>query len=358
MPVTVVVGGQFGGEGKGKVAHFLAREMNARIAIRVGGTNSGHTVIDPRTDQPLILRQLPTAAILSNITCVLAAGSYINPEILLKEMAETGLAPYRLFIDPNAMIITEDDIMEEENSALRKSIGSTLSGTGAAVKRRISRASAVKMARDDERLIQFVRPVVPILRDNLSSGGRVIIEGTQGFGLSLLHSPYFPFTTSRDTTAGGFVSEAGLSPLDVDDVVLVIRAFPIRVAGNSGPLPNEINWETLTDYAQSSEPLREITSVTRTTRRVALFDAEIVRLALMVNRPTKIVLNHLDYIDSNATISMITEKCLKFTYDLENLLEQKIDYLGLCPKSCINNPIGTFATSNKLNHQQCTWGAI
>jgi adenylosuccinate synthase len=85
MPVTVVVGGQFGGEGKGKVAHFLAREMNARIAIRVGGTNSGHTIIDPHTNQPLILRQLPTAAILSDVTCVLGAGSYINPDILLKE---------------------------------------------------------------------------------------------------------------------------------------------------------------------------------------------------------------------------------------------------------------------------------
>lgn len=75
MPVTVVVGGQFGGEGKGKVAHFLAQEMDARVTIRVGGTNSGHTVIDPRSNQPLILRQLPTAAILPSVFCVLGAPS-------------------------------------------------------------------------------------------------------------------------------------------------------------------------------------------------------------------------------------------------------------------------------------------
>jgi adenylosuccinate synthase len=81
MPVTVVVGGQFGSEGKGKVAHFLAQETGASVAVRVGGSNSGHTVID-QSDTPIIFQQLPTAAILPNVTCVIGAGSYINPEIL------------------------------------------------------------------------------------------------------------------------------------------------------------------------------------------------------------------------------------------------------------------------------------
>jgi adenylosuccinate synthase len=85
MPVTVVVGGQFGGEGKGKVAHFLAKEMGAKVAVRVGGSNSGHTVIDP-FGNAIILRQLPTAAILPNIICMLGAGSYINVSILFDEM--------------------------------------------------------------------------------------------------------------------------------------------------------------------------------------------------------------------------------------------------------------------------------
>jgi len=328
MPVTVVVGGQFGGEGKGKVAHFLSKEMNASVAIRVGGTNSGHTVINPRTEKPLILRQLPTAAILPDVTCVLGAGTYINPEILFEEIIQTGLSPDRLFIDPSAMVVTEQDIREEKDSLLRKSIGSTLSGTGAAVQRRISRDQAVKLAKDDERLQQFIQPVIPYLRDSLSSGERIIIESNQGFGLSLLHSPYYPFATSRDTTAAAFVAEAGLSPMDVDEIVLVIRAFPIRVGGNSGPLLNEIDWETVTKESQRAETLLELTSVTKTRRRIARFDAGIVRQAIMVNRPTHIVLNHLDYLDRSKTYDFIN--------NIELLVESQIDYLGFGPTSILD----------------------
>lgn len=333
MPVTVVVGGQLGGEGKGKVAHFLAKEMHARIAIRVGGTNSGHTVIDPRTDQPLILRQLPTAAILPDIACVLGAGAYINPEILFAELAQTGLSKDRLLIDPHAMVITEQDIREEENSILRRSIGSTLSGTGAALRRRISRDPLIKLAKDVERLKEFIKPVIPFLRDNLARGERVIIEGTQGFGLSLLHSQYYPYVTSRDTTAAAFVSEAGLSPLDVDDIVMVLRTFPIRVGGNSGPLPHEVEWATVAQESDSPQQVVEFTSVTKTIRRVARFDAELVRQAISINRPTRIVCNHLDYIDANYQIS---KKVRAFVERTESELGRTIDYLGFGPASLEN----------------------
>jgi adenylosuccinate synthase len=123
MPVTVVVGGQFGGEGKGKVAHFLARDMGAKVAVRVGGTNSGHTVIDP-FGNPIILRQLPTPAILPKITCILGAGSYIDVDILFDEIKRTSLSKDRLLIDPNAVIITKEDLAAENGSALRSTIGS------------------------------------------------------------------------------------------------------------------------------------------------------------------------------------------------------------------------------------------
>ena len=107
------------------------------------------------------------------------------------------------------------------------------------------------------------RSARPFLRAALNRKERVIIEGTQGFGLSVLHSPYYPKATSRDTTAAGFVSEAGLSPLDVDDIVLVIRAFPIRVPGNSGPSPGR---DRLADLGREAGwerfPLTERTSVT------------------------------------------------------------------------------------------------
>ncbi len=167
MPVTVVVGGQFGSEGKGKVAHFFAKEQKATIAVRVGGTNSGHTVVDP-SGSPLIFRQLPTAGLLPHVTCVLGAGSYIDLDILFDEIARVGLSEDRLLIDPNAMLITEQERLEEKNSRLRESIGSTLSGTGAAVQRRIERSTSVRLAKHEDRLYPFVKPIVPFLRERLA----------------------------------------------------------------------------------------------------------------------------------------------------------------------------------------------
>ena len=338
MPVTVIVGGQFGGEGKGKVAYKFAQEQSARIALRVGGTNSGHTVIDS-SGYAIILRQLPTAALLPDVTCVLGAGSYINPDILLEEVFQTGLAHDRLLIDPYATIITERELNEEEGSSLRGSIASTLSGTGAAVRRRISREKSVRLAKHEEILQEFLQPVVPFLRDNLSSGERVIIEGTQGFGLSLLHSKYYPYVTSRDTSAAAFISEAGLSPLDIDDVVLVLRAFPIRVGGNSGPLPDEIDWETITHESNSDRPILEYTSVTKTVRRVARFNADVVRQAIMVNQPTCVILNHLDHIDASCgRLNMLTNKASEFVDEVELLIEKQIDYFGFGPAILIASP--------------------
>ncbi len=333
MPVTVVVGGQFGSEGKGKVAHLLAKEMSATIAVRVGGPNSGHTVIDSSGD-PVIFRQLPTAALLPNVTCVLCAGSYIDPETLLDEIARVGLSDDRLLIDPNAIIITEHERLEEQGSSLRKSIGSTLSGTGAAVRRRIDREFSVRLSKDEDRLRQFVKPVASFMRDCLTDGKRIIIEGTQGFGLSLLHSTDYPYVTSRDTTAAAFVSEAGLSPLDVDDIVLVLRAFPIRVSGNSGPLPNEIQWKIVSHESGGSKPIIEYTSVTHSIRRVARFHPDVVRQAITANRPTRIVLNHLDYIDISCRhLSSLSERASQFVNEVETLIGARIDYYGFGPSS-------------------------
>ena len=333
MPVTVVVGGQFGSEGKGKVAHSLAREMGASVAVRVGGPNSGHTVIDSNANS-LVLRQLPTASILPNVTCVLGAGSYIIPDLLLNEMKWTGLAEDRLFIDPHAVVITNDELRAERESSLRKRIGSTESGTGAAVIRRISREAGVVLAEQIPQLKPFVRPVVCVLRRQLKLEQRIVVEGTQGFGLSLLHSGYYPCATSRDTTAASFLSEAGLSPFDVDDIVMTLRAFPIRVGGNSGPLPEEISWEQVTSESGSSIPLIEHTSVTKSIRRVAHFDAEVVKHAIAVNRPTRIVLNHLDYVDAACHGSdSLSEKARLFVEQVERMIGARIDYFGCGPAS-------------------------
>lgn len=334
--MTTVIGGQFGSEGKGKVAHQFARDQNATVAVRVGGANSGHTVID-QNGSARILRHLPTAAILPDTLCVIAPGSYIDPDVLLSEINLVGLDTGRLVIDPNAYVITDRDRQEERAEGLRERIGSTLSGTGAAVRRRISRVSRANLAYENSQLLRYISNTRFLMRERLKRGERIVIEGTQGFGLSLLHSEHYPNVTSRDTTAAAFVSEAGLSPLDVDEVIMVLRAFPIRVAGNSGDLPNEIDWSTIVEDGRHASPIIEYSSVSRNVRRVARFDPVIVKSAIEANVPTKIVLNHVDYVDAAcANSGCMSIDAMKFVRWVAMKIGQKIDYIGLSPSSLIS----------------------
>jgi adenylosuccinate synthase len=330
-----VVGGQFGSEGKGKVAHYVARQDRARAVVRVGGPNSGHTVYSDDGTK-YIFQHLPTAAILPEVLCVLAAGSYIDVARLLFEIDLCKLDPTRLKIDPNAVVVTDQDRVDEHLVGLRTGIGSTLTGTGAAVLNRISRTRSITFAKDVVELHPFLSDTRELLGIMLDRGDRVVIEGTQGYGLSVLHTPYYPYATSRDTTAAGFLSEVGLSPMDVDDVVLVIRAFPIRVPGNSGPLPRESTWDAVTRASGSSVQLEELTSVTRSVRRVAMFDPAIVLGAIQSNRPTCIFLNHVDYFDrspsSRDKLSPLMHTSVRV---IEELINREIDFVGTSESVCL-----------------------
>lgn len=343
MPITVVVGGQYGSEGKGKVALLLADDMRASVAVRVGGPNSGHTVIGPRGDR-WTLRQLPTASLIPGVLCVLPSGSYVRPEILESELAMTGVPEAKVALDPQAVIIEDEDIRSEVDSDLRRSIGSTATGIGAAVVRRVGRLKKPTFASEVPRLSHLVRDTKAMLHQCLSEDQRVVLEGTQGYGLSVLHSPHYPYVTARDTTAAGFLSEAGLSPLDVDDVVVVLRAFPIRVPGASGPLPREIDWGVVTEESGSRQPLVERTSVTNTVRRVARFDAAIARLAIQANRPTRLVLNHIDYVDSDCRDSdYLSDKALAFIARVEAAVGDRISLVGTGPGTVV--PVRSLRTS-------------
>ena len=335
MPVTVVVGGQFGSEGKGKVAHFLVRETGASVAVRVGGPNSGHTAYD-RHGERHIFRHLPTAALEPETICVLGAGSLIDVDVLRNEVQRIKLPAERLLIDPNAFVIRDEHARREDETGLRGRIGSTLSGTGEAIVDRVRRVSADNLAGANRHLCRYTEQgsVSRLLREHLVAGERVIIEGTQGFGLSNIHSRNYPYTTSRDTTAATFVAEAGLSPIDVDEIVLVVRAFPIRVTGNSGPLPSEVNWETIAQEA-GSPPFVERTTVTGSIRRVARFDPAVVRSAIESNAPTKLVLNHVDYFDSQiARTGRLTSRASEEVSNYEKQIGRYFDWIGLSP-SCL-----------------------
>lgn len=140
----------------------------------------------------------------------------------------------------------------------------------------------------------------------------------------------YPFVTSRDATAANFLAEAGISPLLVTDIVLVIRTFPIRVAGNSGPLPHEITWEELS--RRIGKEVVERTTVTKKIRRVAEFDLAIVQKAILVNRPTQIALQFLNYLypgdEGKATWEELSDKAKKYIDDLEVTLGVPIALIG------------------------------
>ena len=331
MPVSVVVGGQYGGEGKGKVTNYFARQFNAKAVVRVGGPNSGHTVV--HNDVRYKLRVLSSACMLSDVITVLPVGSYINIELLEKELKllDNFNIKERLIIDKNAMIIDNFDSFMEKEARLKETIASTTSGIGNAIQRRIKRDvdEDIKFAKDDVRLRSYVMDTSQLYNKLLRSNEHIIVEGTQGFGLSVLHSDYYPYCTARDTTASAFLMEAGLSPLNVINIIMVIRRYPIRVGGYSGHLNKEITWEEVTRKSGSKEQLMEYTTVTNNLRRVAEFDADLVNKAISVNNPNIIVLNHEDYIDyENNENNKLTEKQLADINVIQNDIGRKIDYVG------------------------------
>lgn len=328
MSVSIIIGGQYGSEGK--ASYYFAKEYNASAVVRVGGTNSGHTAFD-ENNKKHAFRMLPNACLLEGVTAVLPAGSYIDINVLLSEIEESGLSSNRLKIDGNAVIIKEKHKNYETGLNLQHQIGSTLSGTGAAVIARAKRDNEepVLLAKNVSELIPYLCDTKKYLRELLDHGKHVIIEGTQGYGLSNYHTKCYPYATSRDTTAAAFLSETGLSPFDVEHIIMVIRSFPIRVAGNSGPLDSEIDWDIVTQESGSQEEIKEITTVTKNVRRVGRFSREIVKEAISVNRPDIIVLNHVDYVDyqnkGNKTLSL---NQLSFISNIEEEIGQHVDYCG------------------------------
>jgi adenylosuccinate synthase len=299
VSVWVVVGGQFGSEGKGKISAIITLQEEIDICIRCGGPNSGHS-FQKENGELVLLRQVPTGFVRPQTRLLIPAGGLVDLDVLRSEIEILGLDASRMGVDRNAMIITETDREHERKLGLRERLSSTLCGVGSAVARRALR-SDVELAATTAMTRNWLRPFITDVSAEanlaLDAGKKVLVEGTQGSGLSLYHSSFYPKTTSRDTNAAGFLSEVGLSPRVVSEVVLVFRTFPIRVAGiQAGPLHDELTWDRLQDESGSPEPLREYTSVTHKLRRVGRFDWEEAQRAIMLNRPTRLAVNFVDYL--------------------------------------------------------------
>lgn len=296
--VDVIVGGEYGSEGKGNIASYLAPEYE--YLVRVGGPNAGHKVISPE----FTFHSLPSGTLHApEAKLLIGPGSTLRLDVLTNEVRGCKVTPGRLFIDPQAAIIEDSDREFEE--ALKTSIGSTGQGGGYAAARRLMRGKVgghVRLASEVDNLKPFILPIVDLLEAAYAEGARVLLEGTQGAGLSLFHGIY-PYVTSRDTTASGTLAEAGIPPSRVRRIVMVCRSYPIRVGnvggGTSGPMAQEISWEIIAQ--RSGIPLEkllaaEVGSTTARQRRVGEFEWALFRKACSLNGPTDIALSFADYL--------------------------------------------------------------
>lgn len=332
MSVHIVFGGQYGSESKGKVSNWLVNKLDATAVLRPGGPNSGHTAYD-KEGKKHVLRQIPAGCVGTSAIAIIPAGAYIIPELLLQECKELGLNNSTLYVDYNTMIIEDEDYLSEES--IGKTISSTRSGTGAALIRRIGRKD-VRLARDIAELRPYVCDTRLLIRKLLEGGTDVVVEGTQGWGLSVYHTKCYPYATARDVGAAGLLSECGLSPFDVSSICMVLRTFPIRVAGTSGPLANEITWDTVTQESGSNVPIVEYTSVTKKVRRVGRFDPILVNSAIRGNNPNVIFLNHVDYFDmANSGSNILSDKQLSKINEIEKQIGRKVNYVGNGPNTML-----------------------
>ena len=303
-PVYVLVGGQYGSEGKGRITSMLADNFYAHV--RVGGANAGH--VFHHDERPWTMCCVPCGWKNPKAQLVLGAGAVVDPARMAAEVAEIegvygeGYVTRRLWIDPNATLTLPEDKLQEGGTAgeLHHRIGSTGKGVGAARIGRLMRSTedSLRVVRGNAEFMARwgaqVSETVVTLHRWMSSGRRVFVEGTQGSGLSLTHGPW-PYVTTADTNASGLLADCGIAPSWCGGVGLVVRSMPIRVAGPSGPLRGELTWDQVSTRA--GRVVSEQTTVTKKTRRIGEWDEDLLMAALLLNRPTHIFLTFGDYVD-------------------------------------------------------------
>lgn len=352
-PIIIVQGAQWGSEGKGMVAAALCERRGVDYAVRTGAVNAGHTVI--YRGQTFKMQQLPTGWINGDRTrLVLGAGAYIHPEQFFKEISAVRMAGYNgmIYVDHRAGLHLPEHQERAGKSGRHYTIGATGKGCSEAILDRIRlRGRGGPLFRDwlDEHRApeEFILcDTAQLLNTAYDRGEQILLEGTQGTLLDLYLGPY-PYTTHKQCTAAQWVVEAGLSPNLQYETILVARTYPIRVAGNSGPMNNEISWPVLAtemnakmldyfivdpvaidafqtarreregkypselieaseanrdaleslspDTRQELAKLFEYTTVTKKLRRIARLDMDDLKYSVMLNRPTSLCVSFLNY---------------------------------------------------------------
>src|SRR5574338_94974 len=284
MPSTVIVGGFYGDEGKGKIVSYLAMKDNTTVAVLGGvGPNAGHTI--EHENKKYKVRMLPSAFLNPNTRLLIGPGVVVSPEVLRKEIEEFG-AQDRSFVDFQCGIIDESHRTTDSGGRLKQSIGSTGTGTGPANADRAMRT--LKLARDVESLTLYLDDITNQVNFALDRKENVIVEGTQGTFLSLFHGTY-PYVTSKDVTASAICSDVGVGPKKIDEVLVVFKSYVTRVG--EGPLSFEMSEDEV-----KAKGWQEVGTVTGRQRRAAEFDFDLARRSIMLNSATQLGMTKLDVV--------------------------------------------------------------
>ena len=340
MPVTAVVGAQWGDEGKGRVIDYLASKADIVIRFQ-GGNNAGHTVVNNLGTFRLHL--IPSGIFYPQVRCIMGAGTAIDPTSLLDEMAElerSGVNVSNLWIDRRAHVVWPYHRLLDGARDKDSKLGTTRRGIGPVygdkaayrgirmgdllhpqfLRQRLELVLPIKnhemafygipalqleelLAQADqwrEKLSSRIVDSVPILRDAVKSGKRVLLEGQLGVMRDLDWGIY-PYSTASSPTAGGACTGAGISPRYLDEIVGIVKAYSTSVGG--GPFPTEL-------FDEDGEQLRKVGdeygATTKRPRRCGWLDVVTVRYAAWLNGLTAIAVTKLDVLDSFERIKICT----------------------------------------------------
>lgn len=317
--------GQFGSTGKGLAAAWVGEHNHVDWAVTNASANAGHTsIID---GEPVVVFHLPSSFLTAreNGYCriFINKGAIIHLDTLIKEIEENRVRPDQIFVDPNAAVITDEDIEYEKGRwSPQTKIASTQKGVGAALSRKIERQGPNfgMFVSDRNKPVPFNLRSVD-LNEEMTAGKSVMVEVPQGFSLSLSASGFYPYTTSRDCTLQQGMSDAGIHPRFFHKSMAVIRTLPIRVgniktedgrqigfSGHVYPDQREIDWESV-----GLDP--EYTTVTKRKRRLFTFSQKQYLSMASYNRPDVVFLNFCNYLPASRVEQIIagmqmTEKSL------------------------------------------------
>jgi adenylosuccinate synthase len=326
MPCSVIVGAFWGDEGKGKIISYLALKDKLDFCVRTGSVNAAHTVWFE--GKKYALHMVPAAFLNPKTRLLIAAGANVHVPTFFQELELTQVQASRIGIDENASIIEQKHSDQDKASAVNKGIGTTGRGVGPAIEERVRRTA--KLAKDIPELKPYLTDQVAEVNDGLDAGKKVLLEGTQGFMLSLFLGGGYPYVTSRDTGASAIASEAGVGPTRVDDVIIVYKSFMTRVG--AGSLPGEITKEEA-----QKRGWFEVAAGTGRDRRSAPFDFELARKNARINGATQGAMTKLDCIypscRSAKRYSDLPKEAKDFIKEVENKTGVPITLIGTGPEA-------------------------